>query len=187
MNDPQPRPFCEGSKELRETFDRWVARLAEAEVELTDADRVLIGVVASREVRLEALGRELRREKDSGRRLRVIAAERLAAQDMSKALDQLVRTFGAAAAEEETVAARGTGTDGGRVLSFEARPQGLGRLAQRIVAALGKRPLTKAQIRRLVSGSRSDFARGLQEAVDSGSVVRSGSGRKGRPFVYAGR
>jgi hypothetical protein len=182
------RPFCDGSKALRDAFDRWAGRLSALGVELEEPDRFVVGLLASREVRLEALGAELRRERDSGRRLRIVAAERLAAADMQKALDQAERAFGAAVAEDEVPArAKATGTDGGRVVPFvSASARGLGQHAQRIVAALAKapRPMTKAQLRRAVPGGQSEFTRGLREAVDVRAVMRCGRGSKGRPYVY---
>jgi hypothetical protein len=180
------RPFCE-DKRSAAAFDRWAARLEAAGVELGEADRFVVGLLASREVRLEGLVAELRREKDAGRRLRLIAAERLAAQDMAKALDQAERTYGSAvegaAAEVEEQAA--TGTEGGRVLAF-APAGGLSAVAQRIAAAVEKssRPLTKDALRRRVAGSQDDFLRGVKEAERAGAIVRSGSGRRGSPFTF---
>jgi hypothetical protein len=170
-------------------FDRWAKRITAAGVELGEADLYVIGLVASREARLEALGGELWRERDAGRRLRVVAAERLAAADFGKALDMLERVFGASIGEVEEAEqqrVRATGTD--NVLAFDAGAgRALGIVAQRIAAVVAKaaRPLTREALRRRVSGNEGDFNRGLKEAIGAGVVRREGLGKKARPYLYA--
>jgi hypothetical protein len=107
-------------------------------VELGEADRFVVGLLASREARLESLIKELGREADVGRRLRLAAAERLAAQDMARALDQAERIFGGAAGRTEAPIEEHSamGTEGGRVLAFAPAAAGLSPAAQRIVAVL---------------------------------------------------
>lgn len=185
----RPRPFCDRDKAATAAFDLWVGRLETLGVELQDADAYVVGLLASREARLEGLVAELRREKDGGRRLRLLAAERLAAQDMAKALDQAERVFGAVTVEDAVEQARqATGTDGANVIAFASK-RGPSPVAQRIAATVAKasRPLTKDALRRRVSGAEGDFLRGLREAVDAGTVIRTGHGRKGSPYVYGGR
>jgi hypothetical protein len=177
------RPFC-SSRAAAAAFDAWVTRLEALGLTLADADRYVVGLLASREALLEGLGAELRRERDSGRRLRLVSAERLAALDMAKALDLAERTFGGAVAEEEP--ARATGTDG-RVLAFAAPTlRGLGAHAQRIASVVGKspRPLTHAQLRQAIAGSEGDFREGLRSAVKAKAIARRGRGKKGSPYVY---
>jgi hypothetical protein len=188
VSSPRLRPFCDGDKPAVAAFDRWASRIAAAGVELAEADLYVVGLLASREARLEALGRELRRERDAGRRLRVVAAERLAAGDMQKALDLAERVFGqqvAAGEEQVEVHARATGTD--NVLAFESAGRSLGTVAQRIASVVAKahRPLTRDALRRRVPASEDDFGRALKEAVAAGAVQRGGAGKKGRPFTYA--
>lgn len=183
----RPRPFCT-DKAAASAFDRWVGRLEAMGIELQEADNYVIGLLASREARLEGLVAELRRERDAGRRLKLIAAERLAAADMAKALDQAERVFGASVGEavvEPRAAA--TGTDG-NVIPFVSKV-GLSPTAQRLVGALAKAgaPLTREALRRRVSGSQNAFLAALREAVAAGALVRSGSGRKGAPHVYSTR
>ena len=184
------RPFCDSDPAAVVCFDRWVKRLEALGVELGEADRYVVGVVASREARLEQLAAAVSSASDGALQLQLVQAERLAAQDVGRGLDLLERTFGAsvgevAVEEREAVSVSATGTDG-RVLAFAARG-GLSPVAQRIAAtcARSSRPLTKDALRRRVSGSQDDFLRGLKEAVGAGGVVRTGVGKKGRPYLYA--
>jgi hypothetical protein len=180
-------PFCR-SKAERAAYRRWAGRLEHLGVELGAADVFVVALLATREARLEDLGRRLVQCRDETRRLRLIAAERLAAADMAKALDAAERAFGGLVEDVAVVqgtSVRATGT--GQVVTFptgaeEKRP---GPLAQRIFAVLaGERPLTKAELRRRVAGAQGDFLRGLREALSAGLVKRSGQGTKARPFRY---
>jgi hypothetical protein len=175
-------------------FDRWKARLEALGIEVQEADGYVLGLLASREARLEELVLDLRRERDPSRRLRVVACERLAAADMGKALEYAEKVFGASLSEPGETQVHGeqeltgTGTDGARVLAFEPAPtRALGVVAGRIVAALSKaaRPLTRAALRRCVAGSEDDFGRALREVIAAGVVKRQGSGKKARPFTYS--
>jgi len=181
------RPFC-ATAEACARFDAWCSRLRGLGVELADTDLELVGVIASRQARLAALGEELAREADPDRRLRIGAAERMAALDVLKALDAAERAWGGVAVEGEAEPAvvQRTGTDDGRVVPFRA--PGLGVVAQRVAAAVAKAgPLTKGELRRRVPGAQGAFLRGLREALAAGAVVREGDGRKGRPFKYRTR
>lgn len=183
------RPFCSDAA-AGACFDAWVKRLEGLGIELQESDGYVIGLLASREVRLEQLAHAVAIERDGSVQLRLVSAERLAAQDMARALDQAERVFGASVAEgaavEQREAVSATGTDG-RVLPFASKGSGLSPVSQRIAAVVAKasRPLTKDALRRRVSGSEDDFLRGLREAVAAGAVVRSGLGRKGAPYLYA--
>lgn len=147
---------------------------------LGEADSYPLALTALAESRLEELGQELATCRDRDRRLRLLAAERLAAQDMAKGLDLLERTFGGAIGEAVPLKATGTG---GRVLDFP-RP-GLGPLAQRLVAAVADgAPLTKAELRSRVRGNQGDFLRGLREALAAGALQKEGAGSRARPFKY---
>jgi hypothetical protein len=173
-------PFCATPAAVA-AFKRWRARLEAASVQLGEPDAYVVGLVASREARLEELSGELARCKRPERRLRLLQQERLAAADMQKALDLLDRTYGGAATEA-AAPVRATGT-GGRVVAFPQR--GLGPMAQRIVAAADKGvALTKAQLRERIRGSQGDFLRGLREALAVGALARGGAGSRTRPYVY---
>jgi hypothetical protein len=184
---PERRPFCP-DKLAAEAFDRWRTRLAALGLELSDGDLYVLGVAASREARLESLAIDLKREKDAGRRLKLVAAERLAAADMTRVLDLLGRTYGTAVADPVPEVEEATGTEGEtRVLPFSsAATHGLGPTAARIVAALQRagRPLTKGALRRRVPGNQGHFLDGLKEAERAGAIVRGGVGRKGKPFTF---
>jgi hypothetical protein len=169
-------------------YGRWKARVVAVGAVLTSADDYVLGLAASREARLEELTLSLARCKDQGQRLRLVAAERLAAVDMGKALEVLERTYGAAApAQEEQLKATGTTSwsgSGGSVVAFPA-PSGLDVCAQRIVAAVRRNgPATKDQLRARVKGSQDDFLRGIKTALAMGALVKSGSGTKTQPYRY---
>ena len=178
-----PAPFCKTAA-ARAAFGAWRKRLEALGVELADADRYVVGLLASREARLDELTGDLARCKDESRRLRLVAAERLAAGDMQRALELVHRTYGAAEADEQEagVLQAATGTHG-RVVAFRQRG-GLGPLAQRLAAAVAGGALTKAELRRRVRGSQGQFLDGLREALADGAIRRTGTGRRGRPFKY---
>lgn len=175
----------------RSAFDLWLTRLHRLGIEVDRAgpDGDLVALVASRQARLSALAGELAAERDPDRRLRIGAAERLAAGDYARALDLVERAFGSRVelAAEEPDELRATGTDG-NVLPFQA-PGVRSKTAQRIVAVVAKAgaPLTLAQLRRRVPGSENDWRRGLAEVVAAGAVTRSGRGIKGSPFSFTRR
>ena len=182
------RPFC-STKPAREAFDRWRTRLDSLGVELGEADGYLLGLLATREARLEELAAELVRSKDDMTlRLRLVAAERMAAQDMARALDQAERHFGSRV-EAMPAQAVATGT-GGRVVSFPTPAPGTPAsvTGQRIVAVLARsrKALTKAELRRRVPGNQGDFLRGLREAEQTGAAAKDGAGTRSRPFRYRG-
>jgi hypothetical protein len=182
-------PFC-ATKAARDAFERWRSRVVDLGALLTEADDYVLGLAASREARLAELARDLARCKDESRRLRLVAAERLAAGDMAKALELLERTYGAAApAVEEPLRATGTAGRVGRVVTFPGKTAGLGVGAQRCVAAVRTRgPLTKAQLRAAVKGNQGDFLRAVKEALGARALVRTGRGTKTKPYRYeAGR
>ena len=183
------RPFCGADPAAVQCFDAWVRRLEGRGVELGEADRYVVGIIASREARLEQLAAAVSSAVDGALQLQLVAAERLAAQDVARGLDLLERTFGGSVGEvavEERQAVGATGTDG-RVLPFASKGAGLSPVAQRIAAVVSKTSsrLTKDALRRRVPGSEDDFLRGLREAVAAGTVVRSGLGRKRHPYLYA--
>lgn len=167
--------FCNGSKAASAARARWASRIEAARVELTEADLYVVDLLASREARLEDLRRELRRERDADRWLRVVQAERLAAADMAKALDQADRVLGIVIGQEDEEPAR----------RDNDRQRGI--VAQRIASAVAResQPLTRAELRRRVAGSENDFGEGLREALLSAAVVRNGAGKRGRPYTYS--
>ena len=174
-------PFCTTPGAVA-AFKRWRARLETAGVELGEPDAYVVGLVASREARLEELAGELARCKRPDRRLRLLQQERLAAGDMQKQLDLLERTYGGAVTEAAAPVGA-AGTTSGRVVPFPQRR--LGATAQRIVAAAAKGGvLTKTQLRERVRGSQGDFLRGLREALAIGALAREGPGSRARPYLY---
>jgi len=187
------RPFCEGSEASRAAFDAWVRRLQALGLEVGEADAYVVGLCASREVRLTQLAAAVAGELDGGTQLRLIQAERLAAADVASSLDHLERVFGVAAeAVPKPAQLRATGTGGpapsGKVISFagasESKPKTA--IGQRLAAAVARSsaPLTMPALRRTVQGSEGDFRRGLRDALACGAIRRDGSGTRGKPFVY---
>jgi hypothetical protein len=177
-----PAPFCT-TPAARQAFVAWQKRLGALGVELGEPDTFLLGLISSREARLQELAQDLADCKDEGRRLRITAAERLAAGDFAKALDQAERIFGPRVTEGEPQAVKLAAQSGGSVVAFPARPGSVA--GQRIVAALTKGgPMKKDDLRLRVAGNQGAFLRGLNEAVKGGAVVREGSGTKSRPYVY---
>jgi hypothetical protein len=174
-------PFCTTPPAI-EAFGKWYARIENLGVELGEADDYIIGLVASREARLQELAVALAACKSARRRLQLGQAERMAAQDMSKALDLVERTYGGAGEVEKTAQAAATGTGGAHVVPF--RPAGLSPTAQRIVAAVRAAPLTKSELRRRVKGAQGDFLRGIKDAIAAGELLREGAGSKARPYRY---
>lgn len=172
-------PFCATPAAI-EAFEKWYARIEAIGVELGEADHYVIGLVASREARLQELSEALATCKTQRRRLQLVQAERMAAQDMAKALDLVERTYGGAGEVEKTAQVAATGTGGARVVPF----RGPSATAQRILAAARTSPLTKAELRRRVKGSQNDFLRALREALAAGELVREGAGSKARPYRY---
>jgi hypothetical protein len=174
-------PFCT-TPIAKRAYAGWTERLEALGVELGEPDTFLVGLLASREARLQELARDLARRKDESRRLKIISAERLAAQDMAKALDQAERIFGSRVTEDVPEAVR-KAMGKASVVPFPKRPGSV--TGQRIVVALTKAgALRKDALRRAVSGSQGDFLRGLKEALQSGAVVREGSGTKIAPYTY---
>ncbi len=175
------RPFC-GDERTRRAFDAWCKRIERASValDLETAGAHLVVLLASREVRLEALQERLRRSK--GTDLELVRAERLAAGDMVRTLDLVERVLGPRVAAREP-ALEATGTTG-TVVSFPVKLKSA--TGQRIAAALAVSPraLLKAELRAVVPGRQDQFLVGLAEAVRSGAVRRSGSGRKKDPYRY---
>lgn len=167
----------------KRAFAAWQKRLADLGVELGEPDLFLVGLIASREARLEELSADLAECKDEGRRLRIIAAERLAAGDMAKALDQAERVFGARVTEGLPETVKRAAESGGSVVAFPQRPRTV--TGQRIVVQLQKGgPMGKDALRKAVPGNQGDFLRGLKEAVKVGAVLMEGTGTKSRPFTY---
>jgi hypothetical protein len=180
VNDPAP--FCT-TPAAKRAFAAWQKRLEALGVELGEPDTYLVGLIASREARLEELAGELARCKDEGRRLRIVAAERLAAGDMAKALDQAERVFGPRVAEGAPAIRKAAHEGGSSIVPFPTRAGSMA--GQRIVVALTKGgPMRKEALRKLVPGNQGDFLRGLKEAMASGAVVREGTGTKTAAFVY---
>jgi hypothetical protein len=167
----------------KRAFAAWTRRLADLGVELGEPDLYLVGLIASREARLTELADDLAACKDEGRRLRIIAAERLAAGDMAKALDQAERVFGARVTEGLPENVKRAAESGGSVVAFPQKPRSV--TGQRIVVQLQKAgPMGMTALRKAVRGNEGDFRRGLHEAVKLGSILREGSGTKSRPFTY---
>ena len=160
--------------------------------EMGEADAYVVGLCASREVRLTQLAAAVAGELDGGTQLRLIQAERLAAADVASSLDHLERVFAVAGEVPKPAALRATGTSGpapsGKVISFagvsESKPKTA--IGQRLAAVVARSsaPLTMPALRRTVQGSEGDFRRGLRDALACGAVRREGSGTKGKPFVY---
>ncbi len=182
MKPPDP-PFCTTAA-AREAYEGWTTRLVALGVELGEPDLFLVGLLASREARLTELARDLAECKDQGRVLRIIAAERLAAGDMARALDQAERIFGSRVTDAVPETVRKAA--GSSVVAFPGKPTS--KTGQRIVTALEKKgPLRRDALRRAVPGNQGDFLRGLKEAVGSGAVVREGVGTKTAPYRYRAR
>jgi hypothetical protein len=176
--------FCPDARTRRE-FDRIARLVRESGFEVQEGDYYLLGAFANGAARLEQLAELVSREKDPERRLRLMGAERLARGDVSRLIDQLERHYAGVDVEESAPELRQTGTDG-KVIPFN---RGLSRVAQRIVAVLGKAkgPLTREALRRRVPGSQGAFLKALREALAAGVLARSGAGRKGSPHVYSRR
>jgi hypothetical protein len=174
-------PFCSTPAAI-EAFRRWRGRLEAAGVELGEPDEYVVAIAATREARLQELAEELAKVKRPDRRARIVAQERLAAGDMTKALELLERTFGASVAEAVAPEVKATGTDG-HVLAF--RPPGQSPRVKALVAAVAKRgPMTKAEMRGAVRGGQGEFLRAIREAVAAGVLRREGAGSKSRPYRY---
>lgn len=173
-------PFCT-TRAAKAAYAGWWARLEGAGVELGEPDTFLVGLIASREARLQELAHALAKCKDESHRLRIVAAERLAAGDVARVLDQAQRVYGPRAVEG--VPSIRKAAAGSSVVAFPLRPGSV--TGQRIVVALTKGgPMRKDALRVAVPGNQGDFLRGLKEAVASGAVTREGTGTKTAPFHY---
>jgi hypothetical protein len=183
------RPFCV-DRDAASRFDRWVGGLRAVGVdELTMADLLIVGLVASRESNLERFRKELAGARGVGR-LAVAVAERAAAADFASALSRAEAVFGHRVAQAEVRAVAGGGV--GRVIPMPRRggpvSKGLGGAAVegRILMALGRSdtPVTKDELRRLVPGDSGAFLRVLADLVASGRVRTTGRGIRGEPKRY---
>jgi len=176
------RPFC-GDAAAARAFDGWVGRLESQGVELNDADRLLVGLVASRQANLEALRRAIGRA-GIDRRLALEIAEDRAARAFGAAMDRAERVFGPRIVDEAAVslpAAVGEGPRGRLALV----PRRVGAVEARILATLeGGVRLSKTELRARVAGGQSEFLRALRELVADGRVVREGLGRRNHPKRY---
>ena len=93
------RPFCGSDPAAVACFQFWRSRLEALGVVLDEADLRVVGLVASRETRLEQLAAAVAGELDGGTQLRLVEAERKAWADVVAAFDLVERTFGAVVAE----------------------------------------------------------------------------------------
>ena len=192
MTAEASRPFCGADPAAVACFDGWRGRLEGLGVVLDEADLRVVGLVASRETRLEQLAAAVAGELDGGAQLRLVEAERKAWADVVAAFDLVERTFGGVVAEAvaRPAALRATGTSGPapRVLAFAGASDTKPRTTtgQRIAAAVcsSSAPLTFAGLRRAVKGSQNDLRAGLRDALACGAIRREGRGSKGRPYLY---
>ena len=184
------RPFCAGDREREKAYEGWMARLERAGFEATEADAFVIGLVASREVKLERLRKLLQKAKQPVDVLRIGEAERRAAGDLRATLEFLERAVGerldegAVEAGEEKLAVVGGGR---KVLAMPARKHTASMAAgDRIKAALAraKRPLTKPEIRKRVPGDAQAFLGALKKLHATGEITRKGRGVNRSPFRY---
>lgn len=189
-------PFCEDTL-ARSCADWWLAHLEGLGIEIGGADRFVIGLLASREANLRGLRVALALAEVPGDRLALLAAESRAARDFAAALDKGEAVFGARAAAAVStlpMAVGESGRDRGRVLAMPERPglklasrgRGAQAVAERILAALARAagPLTKAELRRGVTGDATAFLRALPDLVVEGRVSTTGAGRRGNPRRY---
>jgi hypothetical protein len=194
-------PFCE-ARPARRAFDAWCARLEDLGVVLGAADLFVIGLVASREVRLADLQLAVKRERFMDTKLKLIEAERKASALFQSGLDLLERTFGArAAAAAAAPRALALAVGAGRVLPMrpklaslagvrKAAPnKGAEAVKARILAAVARAraPLTKQELRLQVQADDGTFLRVLGELVKAGQVARSGRGVRSQPHRYGPR
>jgi len=181
---PRPRrPFCP-DRASAAAFDRWIEYLVAHEVELTAADRMIVGLLASREVNLTRL-REAMARAGIDRRLRLERAEDRAAKALGAALDRAERVFASRIVDEVPAAlplAVGEGSRGHLALV----PRRVGAVEARILATLeGGVRLTREELRARVPSANSAFLRALRELVADGRVVRQGAGRRNHPRRYS--
>lgn len=172
------RPFC-ADDPAAITFDRWLARFKALGLELGDADRLLVGLLASREANLADLRRRLAGEGHPEMRLKVGQHERAAAADFARTLELCERLLGARIGDEAPSAV----SLPPNVVRFRSGSADA-RARQRILAALAAGPLTRLELRRRAPGDASAFLRGLKALVGEGAVVVRGVGRRGDPKRY---
>jgi hypothetical protein len=175
------RPFCSDAA-ASAAFQRWVRHFESLGVELNEADRLLVGLLASREANLQALRTAIGRARID-RRLELEIAEDRAARAFGLALDRAERVLAPRCnAEEEKDPALAAGAEG-RVLSFARRSPDA--VERRIVAALSTgRSSTKAELRARVKGGQKEFLAAIRNLVAEGKVDVEGRGRRGYPRRY---
>ncbi len=188
-------PFCP-SAQARRAAAAWAARLEALGVQLAEADRYVVAIVASREAALEDLQLQLKRTREVGLRLRIHEATRRASLAFAAGLELLERTFGARVGGVALPVAVGGGT--AKVLPLvplriagRATPRNKGAAAveARLLAAIGRaeragRPPSKGALCAAVRGDSGTVLRVLNQLVSSGQVRKIGRGSKGNPFRY---
>jgi len=181
MKQAQPAPFCDAPA-ARAAFDRWIQRLSALGLELSDADRYLVGVLASREATLQALRAEVAVATGDAL-IRLAAAEDRASRGFVLALNRCQQEFEPrVSAELDLPVAVGEGrATPARVIQFGTADD---RVKARIIEALGGGRLGKETLRERVPGAQQVFLRALKTLIASGQVAAAGRGTRGAARRY---
>ncbi len=196
MGEKALRPFCPSAKAAK-ALAAWTSRLEGLGIELAEADRYVIAVVASREAALEDLQVELKLTRDLGLRLKIHEAARRASLAFAAGLELLERTFGARVG---SVGVQPIAVGGGSArvipmpLHLAGKPvspknKGAAAVEARLLTAISRaeqagRPTTREALIGSVRGDKNTVLRMLRELVASGRVRKIGRGSKGNPYRY---
>jgi hypothetical protein len=174
----------------RACFDGWVKRLAGMGVGmLSDVDRVVVGAVAVSEASLVAARRSVTRSPGQSDPV-ALREERAALQAYQKAIDWLEKSVGqrvGSVLDAEVgralpePAGRGAQAPRLRVARGQAEEGARGRILEILSTGVG---LGKDALFDSAGGDASAFLKALRALTEEGAVVRSGSGRRGRPYIY---
>ncbi len=177
-------PFC-ADRGARAHYSRICDLVRAAGYEVSDGDSYVLGAFANAAARLDELAERVAKERSLNPRLRLMGAERLARNDITRLVDQVERHFAGVDVEEAVPELKRTGTGG--VVEFPKPVASV--VGQRIVSAVARASsgLTRDQLRKAVSGGKQPFLRALRECVESGAIRRTGAGSRGSPHVYLRR